>query len=224
MPMFRDRVDAGEQLASVLLAREIEHPVVLGIPRGGVVVSNVIAQRLKAEHGVVVARKLGAPRQPELAIGAVTASGGTYIDRSIAAMSGADEQYVSTERERQMAEAKRREEAFDGANNPDVRGRNVIVVDDGVATGATAIAAIRSVKAQGAASVIFAIPVGPSHTVAQLLREADDVVCLNVETDFYAVGQFYDDFDPVVDAEVEALLHDRMPDRPDDEYPPAPGE
>ncbi len=209
MAIFRDRTDAGERLASVLLAHHIEQPVVLGIPRGGVVVSDVVARRLGADHGVVVARKMGAPRQPELAIGAVTASGGTYIDRSIAAMSGADEQYVSIERQRQMAEAKRREEAFDGASNPDVKGRNVIVVDDGVATGATAVAAIRSVKAQGAASVIFAIPVGPSHTVSQLLSEANDVICLVVESEFHAVGQFYDDFNPVMDDEVEALLRNR---------------
>ena len=172
------------------------------------VVSSVVARELNADHGVVVARKLGAPTQPELAIGAVTASGGTYIDRSIAAMSGADEQYVSIERERQMAEARRREAAFDGDSNPDVAGRNVIVVDDGVATGATAIAAIRSVKAQGAKHVVFAIPVGPSHTVAQLMAEADDVVCLNVEPEFYAVGQFYDDFRPVLDDEVAALLRE----------------
>ncbi len=224
MTIFRDRTDAGEQLARVLLAREIERPIVLGIPRGGVAVSAVIARSLGADHGVVVARKFGAPNQPELAIGAVTASGGTYIDRSIAAMSGADAQYVAMERERQMAEAKRREARFDGEGAIDVRARNVIVVDDGVATGATAIAAIRSVKAQGAATVIFVIPVGPSHTVAQLLSEADDVLCLNVEPDFYAVGQFYNDFNPVLDEEVESLLRSQPPRQQDEGLPNGPAE
>lgn len=209
MMQFRDRVDAGEQLANALLVREIDHPVVLGIPRGGVIVSDVVARRLNAEHGVVVARKLGAPNQPELAIGAVTASGATYIDQSIAAMSGANQEYVARECERQIAEARRREEAFDGTRSPEITGRNVVIVDDGVATGATAIAAIRSVKSQRANRVIFAIPVGPSHTVARLRHEADEVICLSVELEFYAVGQFYDDFRPIQDAEVEFLLHER---------------
>lgn len=209
MTTFRDRADAAEQLARALKARGAEHPVVLGIPRGGVVISDIIARRLGAEHGVVVARKLGAPTQPELAIGAVTARGGMYIDASIATMSGATEQYIAEERGRQIEEARRREAAFDGARTPDVSGRVVVVVDDGVATGATAIAAIRSVKAQGAKQVIFAIPVGPTHTVAQLREEADQVVCLSVESDFYAVGQFYEDFRPIEDDEVDALLSKR---------------
>lgn len=207
MSIFRNRADAAEQLAQVLIPEDIERPVVLGIPRGGVVISDILARRLNAEHGVVVARKLGAPTQPELAIGAVTARGGTYIDSSIAAMSGADDDYINKERQRQMDEARRREEAFDGARNPNVAGRNVIVVDDGVATGATAIAAIRSVKAQGAKKVIFAVPVGPVRTIGELRSEADQVVCLNAESEFYAVGQFYDDFRPVEDSDVEALLH-----------------
>lgn len=215
MSIFRDRADAAERLAQELLRRAIERPIVLGIPRGGVVISVILARRLGAEHGVVVARKLGAPAQPELAIGAVTARGTTFIDPSIAMMSGADDDYINRERQRQIAEAKRREEAFDGVRNPHVDGRNVVVVDDGVATGATAIAAIRSVKAQGAKQVIFAIPVGPTHTIDVLRREADDVVCLSVEPDFYAVGQFYDDFRPIEDAEVEALLRERPSARPE---------
>ena len=219
MTIFRDRADAAEQLARVLAQSGVVDPVVLGIPRGGVVISDIVARRLGAEHGVVVARKLGAPTQPELAIGAVTARGGTYIDASIASMSGATEQYIAEERLRQMEEARRREAAFDGDRTPPVSGRNVIVIDDGVATGATAIAAIRSVKAQGARRVIFAIPVGPTHTVAQLRQEADDVVCLSIEAEFYAVGQFYDDFRPIEDAEVDALLHQRHDRGPSDQRP-----
>ena len=220
MTMFRDRADAAEQLAQMLIHWKIDRPIVLGVPRGGVVLSAIVARRLGAQHGVVVARKLGAPRQPELAIGAVTAHGGTYIDPAISATSGADERYIFNERQRQMAEARRREEAFHGDQNPDVSGRNVIIVDDGVATGATAIAAIRSMKAQGARQVIFAIPVGPSQTVGLLRNEADEVVCLNVESNFYAVGQFYDDFRPIEDDHVKSLLREQSTYRTE----PSPGD
>ena len=206
MKTFRDRTDAREQLTEVLRHRGIERPVVLGIPRGGVVVSVVVAAGLGAQHGVVVARKLGAPTQPELAIGAVTASGIAFVDRDLAEMSGANEQYLEAELAHQIGEAKRREAEFDGRRNPSVAGQTVIIVDDGVATGATAIAAIRSMKAQGAERVIFATPVGPTSPIAALRREADEVVCLLVESDFYTVGQFYDDFQPIEDREVKSLL------------------
>lgn len=206
MGIFRDRKDAGERLAAALRRYQPERPVVLGIPRGGVVVSAVVAKALDADHGVVVARKLGAPGQPELAIGAITANGVAFIDEALARMTGADERYLEQERARQMAEARRREEAFDSRHRPPVAGRTVIVVDDGVATGATAIAAIRSVKAQGAARVVFAVPVGPPHTIATLRREADEVVCLQEEPDFFAVGEFYQDFRPVEDEDVKAIL------------------
>lgn len=206
MKTFHDRTDAGEQLTEVLRHRGIERPVVLGIPRGGVVVSVVVAAGLSAQHGVVVARKLGAPTQPELAIGAETARGIAFVDHGLAEMSGANEQYLEAELAHQIGEAKRREAEFDGQHNPSVAGQTVIIVDDGVATGATAIAAIRSMKAQGAERVIFATPVGPTSTIAALRREADEVVCLRVESDFYAVGQFYDDFQPIEDREVKSLL------------------
>lgn len=206
MEMFRDRRDAGRKLAAALAQRTFDRPVVLGIPRGGVVVSVEVASALQADHGVVVARKLGAPYQPELAIGAVTASGVAFIDRPLAEQAGADERYLRAVRERETAEARRREEAFDGRRRPSVAGRDVIVVDDGVATGATAIAAVRAMRAQQASRVTFAVPVGPPHTVDLLRREADDVVCLQEEPDFFAVGQFYHDFEPVDDAEVRALL------------------
>jgi putative phosphoribosyl transferase len=204
--MFQDRQDAGRQLAALIQASDIEHPVVLGIPRGGVPVAAEVARVLDADLGVVVARKLGAPMQPELAIGAITADGVSYINDELVAQVGIDEDYLAAEQARQAAEARRREEEFDSRQRPDVVGRPVIIIDDGVATGATAIAAVRSLKAAGATPVIFAVPVGPPHTIDQLRTEADRVICLVEEPDFWAVGQFYLDFHAVEDDEVTAVL------------------
>lgn len=211
MTWFRDRRDAGQQLLALLRTYDLSDPIVLGIPRGGVTVAAEVAAGLNAELGVVVARKLGAPTQPELAIGAVTASGVAFVDWALAALTGADEAYVEQERAAQAAEARRREARFNSQRRPPLRDREVILVDDGVATGATAIAAIRTIKAEGAAKVIFAVPVGPAHTIQHLRQEADEVLCLHEEHDFHAVGQYYDDFQAVEDAEVEALLQIGQP-------------
>jgi putative phosphoribosyl transferase len=204
--VFQDRRDAGRQLAELIRARAFERPVILGIPRGGVPVAAEVATMLDADLGVVVARKLGAPMQPELAIGAITANGSVYINEELVSEIGIDERRLHSIQTREVAEAQRRETQFDGRKRPDVVGRPVIIIDDGVATGATAIAAVRSLKASGATPVIFAVPVGPPHTIAQLRREADEVICLYEEPDFWAVGQFYRDFGAVEDDEVEATL------------------
>jgi len=200
--MFRDRIDAGEELAAVVKERHFETPVVLGIPRGGVPVAAVVARAINSELGVVVARKLGAPGNPELAIGATTESGASYINAAVATAAGASEQYLEAEKEKQIREARRREELFDGRRRPAAKGRTVIIVDDGVATGATAIAAVRAMKAEGAERVVLAIPVGPPEMLDLLREEADEVICLCEEEDFWAVGQFYVNFDPVSDEEV----------------------
>jgi predicted phosphoribosyltransferase len=206
---FRNRQDAGRRLAGVLAMLAVEHPIVLGIPRGGVIVSAEVAETLEAEHGVVVARKLGAPGNAELAIGATTASGVTYIDNDIAGMVGMSNTWLDQEVERQSARARQYEEQFNGHARPQLAGRDVFVVDDGVATGSTAIAAIRSVRSSGARKVIFAVPVGPPHTLERLKQEADEVVCLIDEPMFFAVGQFYADFGQVEDEEVRAVI-DRL--------------
>jgi predicted phosphoribosyltransferase/dienelactone hydrolase len=204
--IYRDRNHAGEKLAIALKQRAFENPVVLGIPRGGVPVAAEVARVLGAELGVVVARKLGAPWNPELAIGATTAIGATYVNEEVAADVGADDAYIEAEKQSQIQEAKRREELFDSSRRPRIEGRNVIVVDDGIATGATAIAAVRSMKAEGAQQVILAIPVGPPETVRHLRDEADEVVCLDEDPGFWAVGQYYMDFNPVSDDEVRSIL------------------
>jgi predicted phosphoribosyltransferase/dienelactone hydrolase len=209
--IYRDRKHAGQHLAAALKERGFENPVVLGIPRGGVPLAGEVAQELKGELGVVVARKLGAPWDPELAIGATTAIGATYINEAVAAEVGADKRYIEAETKKQIEEAKRREELFDGSRRPRIAGRTVIVVDDGIATGATAVAAVRALKAEDAERVVLAIPVGPPETVRKLREEADEVVCLDENPGFFAVGQFYAEFNPVEDEEVRRILDSFVP-------------
>ncbi|MGE0060289.1 MAG: alpha/beta fold hydrolase [Dehalococcoidia bacterium] len=204
--LYRDRKDAGQRLAAALTERGIHHPLVLGIPRGGIPVAVEVARALDGELAAVVARKLGAPGYPELAIGAVTANGASYINGGVALAVGADQRYIEAERQRQVEEAKRREELFDGHRRPSAKGRIVIIVDDGIATGATAIAAVRSMKGEGAEQVILAVPVGPPETIELLQGEADVVVCLDVDPGFGAVGQYYVDFSQVSDQEARAVL------------------
>ncbi|HEX3723355.1 MAG TPA: phosphoribosyltransferase family protein, partial [Nitrolancea sp.] len=199
---FIDRSDAGHRLAAALHEEPLAAPVVLGIPRGGVAVSAVVARDLGVRHGVLVARKLRAPHQPELAIGAVSASGELCLDQELAALSGAGPSYVAEEKALQVAEARRRQRVYGGPTNPAVVGRTVIIVDDGIATGATAIAAIRAIRARGAGRVVFAAPVGSPHAVDILRHEADEVVCLISDSAFHSVGQYYENFGPVEDSEV----------------------
>jgi putative phosphoribosyl transferase len=208
---FKDRTEAGIRLGEALAKMGLEQPVVLGIPRGGLPVAAEVARATGGELAAIVARKLGAPGNPELAIGATTADGVYYLDPQAARMIGADDAYVARERDRQAREAARREELFDSHRRPPLAGRTVVVVDDGVATGATAIASVRSVKAAGASRVILAVPVGPPSTVEVLRKEADEVVCLSIEDNFWAVGQFYDDFEAVEDDEVQRILRSFAP-------------
>ncbi len=214
--LFRDRTDAGRRLAELLAGRALDRPVVLGIPRGGLPVAVEVARAVHGDLAAIVARKLGAPGNPELAIGATTANGVYYLNQAAAKATGASDAYVAAERERQSKEAARREDLFDGHRRPPLAGRNVIVVDDGVATGATAIAAVRSAKAAGASRVILALPVGPPQTLTELRSEADEVVCLHEDEDFWAVGQYYRDFRPVEDREVLDILRSFAPVAADD--------
>jgi putative phosphoribosyl transferase len=203
---FRDRQDAGRQLADELSRHHFENPLVLGIPRGGVAVSCELAKRLGCAHGVVVARKLRAPYQPELAVGAITADGISYVDVDLARNAGADQRYLSQEMARQTQRAARYEESFNSHQRPQAMDRDVIIVDDGVATGATAIAAIRSIRAAGAQRVVFAVPVGPRDTLDRLRQEADEVIALHSGDAFFTVGQYYRYFPPIEDHQVRQLL------------------
>jgi putative phosphoribosyl transferase len=206
--MFENRQDAGHRLGERLATVELDEPIILAIPRGGIPIAIEVAKTLQGAPpvGVVVARKLGAPGHEELAIGAVTSTGAYYLDKSLARTSGASDRYIEYVLKEQQAEARRREDRFDGHRAPPVTGRNVVIIDDGIATGATAIAAIRAVKAAGAKYVCFAVPVGPPDTIRYLKSEADDVIALFQPDDFWAVGMYYRDFRQISDEECVKLL------------------
>jgi predicted phosphoribosyltransferase len=170
-----------------------------------------VARRLDADLDIVVARKLGAPFQPELAVGAVTADGGQYLNEELVDESGATPEFVRAEIAREMAEARRREERLRHRNPaPRIESRTVIVVDDGLATGATMRAAVRSLRARHPARLVVAVPVAPPDTCVALRREADDVIAVCEPDPFLAVGLHYQDFRPIDDEEIERLLDNRF--------------
>ncbi len=204
--MFRDRLEAAERLSKALAAYRGQRPLVLGIPRGAVPMARRIAERLDGDFDVVLVRKLRAPGQPELAIGSVDESGCTYI-APFAASAGADAQHIEAEKCQQLETIRQRRARYTPLRAPvDPAGRIVIVVDDGLATGATMIAALHGLRQQQPARLVCAVPVAPPDTLAQVRPLADDVVCLETPVGFQAVGQFYRDFDQVEDEEVIALL------------------
>src|SRR6266566_3924240 len=205
--MFFDRDDAGRNLARALEPLP-EDALILGIPRGGVIVARTVADVLDRPLDVLVVRKLGAPHNPELAIGAIGPNGAVSLDEDVLrALQGVSPEYIEREAAAQMAEIERRLRLYRGdAPYPDVRGRCCVVVDDGIATGSTARAALRWLRGVQAQPVVLAVPVAPEHSVRELEKEADHVVVLDTPPMFVAVGQWYARFDQVEDAEVVAAL------------------
>jgi predicted phosphoribosyltransferase len=207
--MFRDRADAARRLAAKLRDRELYDPLVLAIPRGGVVTGAVLARELGAELDVVLARKLRAPGQPEQAVGAVAENGRVYLDHHAQAFLDLPDKYLADERRHQLAEIARRKKLFRAVRpQAPVAGRSVIVTDDGIATGSTMIAALRVIKAQDAREVIVAVPVASPDRLEEVRRRCDDVVCLLCPDEFWAIGQFYQDFTQVEDGRVLELLRE----------------
>lgn len=207
--MFRDRAEAGARLAAAVAGRVPAPAVVLGIPRGGVLVAAPVADALGAPLDVVVPRKLGAPGNPELGIGAV-APGVRVVDERLVRLLGVTPSYLLEEIERQEDEIERRQRAYREGRPPvALEGVTAVVVDDGVATGVTAGAALRWARAQAAARVVFAAPVGPPETAERLAPECDEVVLLETPAGFRAVGEWYEWFDQVTDEEVRAALRAR---------------
>lgn len=206
---FADRRDAGRRLAAALLRYREEQPVVLALPRGGVPVGFEIATALGAHLDIILVRKLGAPGQPELGVGAVADGDdpqGVFNEDLVRAL-GVTQGYLDRELQRQLEEIRRRRERYRGDRpGPEVRGRTAIVVDDGLATGGSMRAALRSVRRGHPARLVLAVPVAPPDTLASLQSEADEVVCLSTPEDFGAVGRFYDDFTQTTDEEVIRLL------------------
>jgi putative phosphoribosyl transferase len=205
--LFYDRTDAGRRLAK-LLKRRIQGPcVVLAIPRGGVVVGYEVAKELGCPLDVVISRKVGAPAQPELAVGAVAEDGVVFVDEEIAGLVGVSRDYVERRAREELREVWRRAEEYRGGREmPDLSGKTVILVDDGLATGLTMMAAVHMARNKGAEKVVVAVPVSPPETVAKLRRHADEVICLETPTNFYAIGQFYDRFDQLTDEETNSIL------------------
>jgi putative phosphoribosyl transferase len=212
---FRDRREAGQRLAEALRDLEPEaragQVVVLGIPRGGVVVAYEVARALGAPLDVVLAHKLGAPGNPELAIGAVAEDGTLWIDPLAVAELEIPPAYIEEETRRQQEELRRRAARFRGLRPPvPVEGRTVVVVDDGIATGATMRVSLRSLRHRGAKRRIAAAPVAPPEMLPRVQAEADAVVVLYTPALFWAVGAFYEQFEQVSDEEVIALLEEAM--------------
>jgi putative phosphoribosyl transferase len=206
-PLFGDRKDAGRLLAAYLTTYRDRDALVLGIPRGGVPVAAEVALALNGELDIIVARKLGSPVSAELAIGAVTANGGRYLNEDAIRELDVSDDYLARVTEAERAEARRREDRFrETRPAPVLKDRVVILVDDGLATGATMRAAVRSVRMAEPARLVVAVPVAPPHTCRELLHEVDEVVCPYQAEPFWAVGLFYRDFAPTEDSEVEKIL------------------
>jgi predicted phosphoribosyltransferase len=204
--MYRDRTDAGRQLAGALKVLAGDDPVVVGLARGGVVVASEVARILHAPLEVMVARKIGAPQSDEFAIGAI-APGVLHLDPTLVNTVQADQRYITWKVNREKEVMESREGLYRGLSAAlPVRNRTIILVDDGLATGMTAAAAISSLRQSGAARVIVAAPVGSAQAIRMLARLADDVVCPAQPADFRAVGNHYLNFDETTDAEVMACL------------------
>jgi len=210
--MFKDREDAAVQLAKRLKGRKMRDPLVLAIPRGGIVTGAVLAGELGAELDVVLSRKLRHPWQPELALGAISESGDVFLNpqtAEICDLPAFKDEYLPTERRRQMEEIARRKKLFRAVRpEAEIAGRTVIVTDDGIATGSTMVAALQAIKPRNALEVIVAVPVASPERLVDVRRWCDQIICLLTPESFWSVGQFYKDFRQIEDEEVVEALRE----------------
>lgn len=220
---FKDRAEAGRRLAAALRKFSGEAVVVLALPRGGVPVAAEIAAGLHAALDLILVRKIGVPMQPELAMGAVVDGPDPHVVRNedVIVLAGISEREFAAVRDRELAEIERRRQKYLGSRaRADLAGRVVIVVDDGIATGATIRAALQAVRPRGAKRIVLAVPVAPTGTLAELQGEADEIVCLEDYEAFGAIGFYYRDFRQVDDQEVTDILA-RFPVEPVPSTPPS---
>jgi predicted phosphoribosyltransferase len=206
---FRNRSEAGQQLAAALKAYQDQQPAILALPRGGVPVAAEVAAALKAPLDLILVRKVGVPFQPELAMGAVVDGSAPIVVRNedVIRYTRVSEEDFQAVCDRELAEIERRRDRYLGQRRRvDVAGRTAIVIDDGIATGATIRAALRATRARSPKRLVLAVPVAPTETIAALRQEADDVVCLEDHEQFGAIGYYYADFSQVSDREVIEIL------------------
>ena len=206
---FRDRLDAGRKLAKALTQYKDQQPVILALPRGGVPVAAEVAAVLDAPLDLILVRKIGVPFQPELAMGAVVDGGAPIIVRNedVIRLADIDEAEFKDVCDSELAEIERRRQRYLGSRERvDVSGRTTIVIDDGVATGATTRAALRATRMRNPKKLVLAVPVAPTHSLAALRSDADDVICLEDHEFFVAIGAYYVDFSQVADDEIIELL------------------
>ncbi|RYJ14274.1 phosphoribosyltransferase [Halogeometricum borinquense] len=204
---FTDRESAGKQLGDALREEGVDADIVLAIPRGGLPLGRMVADALHAPLDIVATQKIGAPNNPEFAIGAVAADGSAWLNEEVIERRGIDREYIERVRSEEAENAREKAETYrDDGSLPDLSGKTVVVVDDGVATGATARACLSRVNAAAPERVIFAVPVGSPRAISDLEGLADEVVCLSAPSVFHAVGQFYERFGQVTDEEAMAYL------------------
>jgi putative phosphoribosyl transferase len=206
--LFKDQVSAGEKLAEELREYRAENAVILAIPRGGVATGYGLAKKLKLPLDVIVTRKIGAPDNSELAIGAMgETEGSLWLNKHLVADLKVSDEHIKSETKIQKLEIKRRERVYrQGKRALDLKKKTVILVDDGLATGATMIAAVREIRNMAPEKIVVAVPVAPSETVEELRKEADEVICLQTPALFFAVGQWYQNFKQYSDEEVIKFL------------------
>jgi putative phosphoribosyl transferase len=207
-PMFRNRAEAAHALAKALSGYDGGNPLILAIPRGAVPMAKILAEELRGDLDVVLVRKLRAPGNPEFALGSIDETGWAYLAEH--ALNYASTDYLEREKEAQLAVIRERRAQYTPVHPPiDPKGRIVVVVDDGLATGSTMISALHALRARGAKKLICAVPVAPPDTLERVRGFADETVCLLAPQNFYAVGQFYADFPQVDDEEVVAILAEK---------------